>query len=295
MTRSFDINAQLAHKLIKDQFPQYGHLAVSPVQKQGHDNRTYRLGAKLLIRMPTSDTYALKVPIEQDVLPKLAKYLTLPISRPIAMGSPSPDYPYPFSIYAWLEGSSANTVKISEKEQSIIAYQLADFLAELHSIKNIPGPKPGKHNFWRGEHLSFYDKDAREQIIKLRDVIDSEKAIELWSSACSQSWKKAPVWIHGDLSTGNILTTNGKLSGIIDFGGMALGDPACDLVIAWTYLSKKARSIFINEIKLDANTWVRARGWALWKATFELCKIQDKTVNNATRQKRIINNIIHGK
>ncbi|WP_150464762.1 phosphotransferase, partial [Francisella sp. XLW-1] len=106
------INVDLAYKIIKKQFPEYLHLDIKSVEKQGHDNRTYRIGNDMLIRMPTAESYALKVPKEQDLLPKLAKHLSVAIPAPIKMGKPSEDYPYPFSIYKWLDGRSANHITL---------------------------------------------------------------------------------------------------------------------------------------------------------------------------------------
>ncbi len=131
---------------------------------------------------------------------------------------------------------------------------------------------PGHHNFWRGDHVRVYDQGARQQISELRGIIDYTRALDLWEKACLTQWNKPPVWIHGDFSIGNLLVHDGKLSAVIDFGGVAVGDPACDLVIAWTYLSGRARDIFMQErnlgMDLDADTWLRARAWALWKATY---------------------------
>ncbi|WP_010298285.1 aminoglycoside phosphotransferase family protein [Candidatus Odyssella thessalonicensis] len=283
----------LAHQLIIEQFPEYAHLPVSEVEKQGHDNRTYRLGDNMLIRMPTAESYALKVPKEQELLTKLAQHLSISIPAPLRMGTPSTSYPYPFSLYKWLPGKSINLLTLSEREKELIAFDLAIFLKELQVITDIPGPAPGQHNCWRGDHLSVYDKDAREQIAKLRGIIDSNKALNLWERACATQWNNPPVWIHGDLTIGNILMNNGKLSAIIDFGGIAIGDPAGDLVIAWTYLAGKAREIFIKEMGLDANTWLRARAWALWKATFELCQIEDQNSPDALLQATIILNLLN--
>ena len=142
-------------------------------------------------------------------------------------------------------------------------------------------------------HVGVYDSGALEQIAKLEDIIDGDSALELWERACATKWNKAPVWIHGDYAVGNILIKDNKLSGVIDFGGTAMGDPACDLVIAWTYLSGKAREIFVSEMGLDDDTWLRARAWALWKATFELCNIADKNSPDARLQKRIVDEVIN--
>ncbi len=278
----------LAHKLIAEQFPEYAGLPITDVEKQGHDNRTYRLGSDMLIRMPTAESYALKVPKEQALLPQLAKRLSLSIPAPIKIGKRSADYPYPFSIYKWLPGKSINLLMLTEQEKELLAFDLAKFLKELQAITDVEGVEPGQHNWWRGDHVSVYDKGAREQIAELADLINSNQALGLWDKACSTQWNKTPVWIHGDFAIGNMLMVGGKLSAVIDFGGIAVGDPACDLVIAWTYLSGKARGIFMREMGLDADTWLRAGAWALWKATFELCQIADKNSAEAKAQKIII-------
>ena len=284
----------LARKIIAEQFPEYADLPITDVEKQGHDNRTYRLGEHMLIRMPTAADYALKVPKEQELLPQLAKRLSASIPAPIKMGKPSADYPYPFSIYKWLPGKSINLLTLTDQEKEQLAFDLAKFLKELQSITDVEGPEPGQHNWWRGDHVSDYDKGAREQIAELVEIIDASKALALWDRACETKWDKKPVWIHGDFAIGNILMDGEKLSAVIDFGGASVGDPACDLVIAWTYLSGKAREIFISEMDMDSDTWLRARAWALWKATFELCQITVKRSHEAEAQKRIIGEVANG-
>lgn len=286
------ININLARTIITEQFPQFSNLQITDVAKQGHDNRTYRLGPDMLIRIPTAQSYALKVPKEHELLPQLAKHLSISIPTPIAMGKPSTYYPYPFSIYKWLPGKSINLLTLNEQEKEFLALDLAKFLKELQAISDILGPKPGQHNWWRGDHISVYDQGAREQIAQLANIINSAAAIDLWDQALCTKWSNTPVWIHGDFAIGNILMLNGKLSSIIDFGGCAIGDPACDIVIAWTYLSGKARDIFLQEMALDADTLLRARAWALWKATFELCQIKDKNNPQALNQRRIINDVL---
>ena len=282
----------LARNLIAEQFPEFSDLPITDVEKQGHDNRTYRLGEHMLIRMPTAADYALKVPKEQELLPQLAKRLSASIPAPIKMGKPSTDYPYPFSIYKWLPGKSINLLTLTAQDKEQLAFDLAKFLKELQAITDVEGPSPGQHNWWRGDHVSVYDSGAREQIAKLADIIDSNSALELWEKACGTKWNKVPIWIHGDIAVGNILIQDNKLSGVIDFGGTAMGDPACDLVIAWTYLSGKARDIFVAEMGLDGDTWLRARAWVLWKATFELCNIADKNSPEALFQKKIISEVL---
>ena len=291
-SKEINISLSLVRGLITNQFSEYAELPIEPVEKQGHDNRTFRLGQDMLVRMPSAEEYEEKVAIEQKLLPLLQPHLTIDIPVPVAMGQPSNDYPFPFSIYRWVEGISANLVKIDDIDLNVIAAQLATFLKELQSIYSLNGPVPGQHNWWRGDHISVYDKGARKQVHKLSGVINIDKAMKLWEQACDTRWNKTPVWIHGDFASGNILMKDGKLNGIIDFGGMAIGDPACDLVLAWTFLRGQSREIFKEILNIDSDTWLRAKAWCLWKATYELCQIEGKNSNLAAIQKDIINQIL---
>jgi aminoglycoside phosphotransferase (APT) family kinase protein len=172
----------LARKLISQQFPEYASLPIVDVEKQGHDNRTIGLGEHMLIRMPTAADYALKVPKEQELLPQLAKRLSASIPAPIKMGKPSTDYPYPFSIYKWLPGKSINLLTLTEQDKEQLAVDLAKFLKELQAITDVEGPDPGQHNWWRGDHVSVYDKGAREQIAELAEIIDARQSISFMGS-----------------------------------------------------------------------------------------------------------------
>jgi aminoglycoside phosphotransferase (APT) family kinase protein len=178
-----DITPDLARTLIAKQFPEFADLPILSVEKQGHDNRTYRLGDEMLIRMPTAESYALKVPKEQALLPQLARHLTVQIPVPLKMGATSQDYPYPFSIYKWLEGRSINLLVLDQDGLEKLAFDLATFLRELHRIEDVEGPAPGQHNWWRGDHIAVYDAGAREQIARLSSVMDADKAIDLWERA----------------------------------------------------------------------------------------------------------------
>ncbi|MCX4080366.1 phosphotransferase [Rickettsia rhipicephali] len=120
------------------------------------------------------------------------------------------------------------------------------------------------YNFWRGGDLAVYDLETKIAIKNLKDLVDADKVLSVWAKALNSSqWNKKPVWIHGDFASGNIIIKNGKLNAVIDFGGMSIGDPACDLVIIWTFLQNEAREIFKKQLALDDDTWARARGWVL--------------------------------
>jgi aminoglycoside phosphotransferase (APT) family kinase protein len=288
----FEITVSLVTDLISEQFPQWAHLEIKPVELGGWDNRTFRLGQEMSIRLPSAKIYASKVEKEQKWLPYLAPHLSVPIPKPLAMGQPSKNYPWHWSIYSWIEGKSANILSIDDLNLSLLASQVAQFLNELHKIDSTGGLLPGTHNFYRGDSPAVYNTETRSAIEQLQNVVDVDAVTSVWQKAISSKWHKSPVWIHGDLSAGNIIVKDNKLVGIIDFGGMAVGDPACDLVIAWTFLTNESRKIFKSQLNLDPDTWARARGWALWKALITIAQLKDKTCSEALKQQQVIAEIL---
>ncbi len=288
-----EITLSLVTNLIAEQFPQWAHLPINPIELSGMDNQTFRLGSDMSIRLPSAQGYVAQVKKEQTWLPILAPHLSIPIPLPLAMGQPSKHYPWHWSVYRWIEGESANTLNLNETILQSLALALAKFLTELQRIDTKNAPLPGLHNYWRGAHPSVYDAEARSTIAKLSYLIDANKAISVWEKAISSKWSKQPVWIHGDFASGNLILKNQQLAAVIDFGCMGVGDPACDLVIAWTFLTKKSRKIFKEQVDLDSDTWARARGWALWKANFELVALKDKTSPEAMKQQQIIDAILN--
>ncbi len=258
------IDADLVRRLIATQFSKWAHLPVTPVEPGGWDNRTFRLGETMSVRLPSRQRYVAQVDKEHRWLPLLASQLPLPIPTPLAKGAPGETYPWPWSVHRWIEGEPATTETIADLEQ--FALSLAGFINALHRIDASDGPPAGAHNFHRGGRLSVYDGETRAALMALRDRIDTAAAERLWEKALASQWQRSPVWVHGDIAWGNLLVRQGELRAVIDFGSSAVGDPACDLVIAWTLFSGKSRETFRAALSLDENCWSRARGWALWKA-----------------------------
>ena len=205
---------------------------------------------------------------EYQWLPTLAKNLSIEITTPIALGQPSSTYPWYWTINHWIDGDTASKQNI--QDMNLFAKELAEFLNEFRKIDSSGGPEAGAHNFYRGGALKAYDQEMQIAIPKIKDIDQRQIANELWNDALSTEWQQKPVWVHGDLAVGNILVYQGKLRAIIDFGQLAVGDPACDLVIAWNFFSGDSRKLFKNTVNLDQNTWKRALGWAFWKV---LCSL----------------------
>jgi aminoglycoside phosphotransferase (APT) family kinase protein len=278
----------LVRRLLATQFPKWADLALTPAVPQGWDNRTFRLGENLSVRLPSAERYNLQVEKEQRWLPFLAPYLPLPIPTPVARGRPGENFPWPWSVYRWLEGEVATLENITDLTG--FATKLAHFLLALQKVDPTDGPPPGLHSAFRGAPPETYDADTRRTIAALGDRIQAEDATAVWEAALSARWRGTPVWFHGDVAVGNLLVREGCLSAVIDFGCAGVGDPACDLTIAWTLLSGESREAFRAALPLDAATWARGRGWALWKALLILT--ESLHTNRAREAYRVITEVI---
>jgi len=259
-----EITAEVAARLVAGQFPQWAGLPVVPVGLNGWDNTTFRLGGQLSVRLPSGPDYVAQVSKEQRWLPVLAGQLPLPIPEPAALGRPAAGFPWPLSVYRWIEGEPACLGQVADL--TAFAADLAGFLAALYAIDASGGPPPGRHSAFRGGPLTTLDEQTRASIDLLADDIDARAASQVWERALAIPWRRPPVWVHGDVAASNLLLSGGALHAVIDFGCAAVGDPACDLVMAWTFFSARAAAVFRRGLPFDEATWARARGWALWKA-----------------------------
>ncbi|RWO74226.1 MAG: aminoglycoside phosphotransferase family protein [Mesorhizobium sp.] len=284
------IDTALVSRLVATQFPRWKDLAVRPVASGGWDNRTFHLGDHMLVRLPSAAAYALQVEKEHRWLPRLAPLLPLPVPVPLAMGAPVDDYPWHWSVYRWIEGETATLERIASLPQ--FAAGLAQFLVALQRIDPAGGPAPGQHNFFRGGPLSVYDGETRQAIATLDGKIDTVAASAVWEAALAATWHGAPVWFHGDVSWGNLLVRQGALSAVIDFGTSGVGDPSCDLAIAWTLFEGKSREVFRAGLQADEATWARGRGWTLWKALITVAGHIDINPIEVEKSRRVIDEVL---
>jgi aminoglycoside phosphotransferase (APT) family kinase protein len=259
------IDVDLVRGLLRSQARHWNELPVRAVADGGWSNRTFRLGDDLVVRLPSAQRYAAQIGKEHAWLPRLAPRLPLPIPAPRFLGRPGATFPFPWAVYDWIPGEPAD--EASTVGSVAIASELAAFLCALHGLEAKHGPAPGAHNFHRGGDLGVYDAEARAAFASLPPPFDPLRAAAVWDAALASSWKLPPVWLHGDVAAGNLLLRDGRLAAVIDFGNAAVGDPACDLVAAWTLFSGAARDAFMAALPYDEHTWARARGWAIWKAS----------------------------
>lgn len=193
----------------------------------------------------------------------------------MAIGRPGDGFPRPWSVYRWIAGEPASTGRVTDRAG--FAASLAGFLAALQAIDPSDGPSAGAHNFFRGAPLTTWDQQTRQLIRKNAGDIDAAAAASVWDTALASRWEQAPVWVHGDLTASNMLVAGGALHAVIDFGDVAVGDPAYDLVMEWEFFTGDSAAAFRSGLHLDDATWARGRGWALWKALVNLDREEVRT------------------
>ncbi|MEU9078951.1 aminoglycoside phosphotransferase family protein [Kitasatospora sp. NPDC048538] len=256
------IDEGLVRGLLAGQFPQWAGLRLRRVEPGGSDHVIFRLGAELAVRLPRGDWAAGQAAKEYAWLPRLAPHLPLAVPTPVAVGVPAAGYRWHWSVARWLDGETPAEGSLTDPHEA--ARGLASFLAELQRQAPDSSLAPGEHNGFLGSPLTTRDADTRADIAAVRGDFDAGALTALWEAAVrAPGWDRPPVWFHGDLHTGNLLARHGRLSAVIDFGGLGVGDPACDLVIAWTLLTADTRRTFRAALGVDDATWLRGRGWAI--------------------------------
>ncbi|MCN9239583.1 aminoglycoside phosphotransferase family protein [Streptomyces sp. RY43-2] len=254
-----DIDEALVRRLIAEQFPQWAGLPVREVPSAGTDNAMYRLGEDMVVRLPRQPGGARQVDKEQRWLPLLAPHLPLPVPVPLGRGAAAPGYGQSWSVLRWLDGANAYDAPLTE--QADAAVELGRFVAALRRVDAAGGPPS-----WRGGPVAENDADVRAAVHDLGadGTVDGRAATALWEEVIRlPQWDGAPKWLHGDLLPGNLLTSAGRLTAVIDFGGLGVGDPAADTLAAWAVFSADTRNLFREAAEVDDATWARGRGWAL--------------------------------
>jgi len=253
------IDVPLVRRLVAAQFPQWADLPVEPAGAAGFDNAIFRLGTDLAIRLPRRQFGADHLEHEYRWLPVVGPQLPLAVPVPLGKGEPGEGYPWSWMVCSWLPGEIAALARVADPEQAAVT--LARFVAAMRALDPAGGPPSDL----RCVPLAAHDDTIRAAAGALRGRLDTAPALAVWrESLAAPPWTGEPVWLHGDLHAANLLVSHGEMSAVIDFGLVGLGDPACDLMAAWTCLDLPAgRRIFRQALPADDAIWSRARGWAL--------------------------------
>jgi aminoglycoside phosphotransferase (APT) family kinase protein len=260
-----DTDEALVRRLLAAQFPQWADLAIEALPAGGTDNAIYRLGHELSVRLPRrADWAAGALDKEFHWLPKLAPLLPLAVPAPVARGVAGEGYPHEWSVFKWLDGEDATSAHLDLDRAPV---DLAELLASLWRIDPAGGPLPGG----RGGSLRPRDEYVRSGIAALGDAIDAGAVTAAWEAAlAAPEWDRPPVWIHGDLDARNLLVSEGRITGVLDWNSICVGDPACDVKLGWALLDAETRPVFRELLEIDDATWARGRGWALSQAMIAL-------------------------
>lgn len=278
-----NIDKDIIYQLLSEQKPEWAMVNIVPISSDGSDHALFRLGSEYVMRLPRVARAVKGIDKEVKWVSALASHLSTPISEPIFKGAPSEQYPFPWLVNKWCEGHNPDFEK--NNEYSILATELAEFLNQLHGIKIPDGPISR-----RGVALNYLNTDVKVALKKIDAELDVSLIVSLWQQLMNtDEWIQEPAWLHGDFLQGNILVNNHHLSGVIDFSDLGMGDPACDLIIAWSLLNKDSRKTFKDNLdNIDENTWQRGRGWALSIALIMLSYYKDRSPYFTTLAKHMI-------
>ena len=191
-----EITLRMVRDLIDSQFPQWANLPIRNVESSGHDNRTFRLGNKMAVRLPRHERYVAAVEKEMKYLPMLSRGISIPITKPLEKGRPTKAYPFPWSVNCWIDGQRASSENINSLND--FASDLAFFLKELEAIDTSDGISAGEHNFYRGGNLLVYDVETKKAINDVANIYDIALLSEIWELALSSKWNRQPLWVHGE-------------------------------------------------------------------------------------------------
>jgi aminoglycoside phosphotransferase (APT) family kinase protein len=257
-----EVGDELVLALLHERRPDLAGLALRRVGR-GWDNEIWRLGDDLGVRLARTDRAPELLRKEHRWLPEFAPHLPLPVPTPLYLAEESALFPGPWAVVSWVHGDPADEAEVTEASSARI---LAGFLRALHGQK-----LPDADGY---EVSPRAMRNARcefgEELISVIGEDRIRGLEEIWRDALSAGdWDGPPVWAHNDLHPANVVVTGGALSGVIDFGDLAPGDPATDLSAAWTLCPSGTSALFLQLYgDVDADTVRRARGWAVRVGVF---------------------------
>ena len=278
-------DVDLVRRLLAAQFREWASLPLERVPSHGTDNALYRLGDDMVVRLPRIGWAVSGLERELEWLPRLAPRLPVEIPVPLATGTPEDGYPWPWAVYRWLRGENPSVAETGDRDSLA-----RDVIALIRGFRQIDLEGPPCR---RGLPLLTQDDAARAALDELEGEIDVAAATAAWETALgTPDWPGPPTWVHGDLLPGNLLVREQRLTGVLDFGLVGVGDPACDLIAAWGVLPSRARAMLREELGVDDATWARGRGWALSLGLIALPYYKDTNPGFADVARRLIGEVL---
>lgn len=263
------MHISIAKELITEQFEEAKDLKIQEINSSGSDNFIFLLGNDQTARFPKTEAAEQQLKKELLWLPVISKAVSVAIPEPLFRGNPVSNYPFNWAVFNWIEGHIYDPYLYKDADKIVNA--MTDFIHSLWKIDIAKGPIPGKQNNFRGQPLPERDLETKKAIENMPPAYNKAILRCIWEKAVlAQTWNKAPVWVHGDLHWGNIITKKGTINGIIDFGTSGIGDPTVDVMCAWILFSPEKRTLFKQKLHIDEGTWIRAMGWALSFAVIAL-------------------------
>ena len=283
-------DADLVREILRDQQPKWADGPITEISSTGTDHALYRLGADAVARVPLRRSATQPIDTEFRWLPWLAKRLPIEISRPLARLEPTPAFPYHWSVHSWIDGECGTTAPL---DQALLAVELARVLGALQGLDPSGGPPSAEAYCRRGIPLELRDTSTREAIASSPRSIDVTAATSAWETAVdAPRWTRPPVWVHGAVAAGNLILRDGRLAALVDWACMAVGDPACDLGVAWELFDGASRETFRAELAVDDASWERGRGWALSTAVGALAYYEDSNPFMADQARRKLRSLL---
>jgi aminoglycoside phosphotransferase (APT) family kinase protein len=280
-----EIDEALARRLLRTQFPELAGLAVRAVDSTGTVNAIFRLGEQLCMRLPRVKAGEADLVHELCWLPRLAGTLALEVPRPVAAGEPGEGYPFRWAVLGWIQGETFSVERVVD--EAAAAAGLAHFVRSLRALDPAGGAPSGRRP------LAELDGMTRAAIAAAGELVDAARAMKAWArSLDAPAWEGPPVWRHCDLLPPNLLMTEGRLTAVIDFGSVGVGDPAADVIAAWSVFGAAGRERFRSELAVDDATWVRARGYALHQAVLIIPYYRETNPRFVEMARRTVNEVI---